>query len=378
MNISKLMPTIKMLILLHDSYHIVMKYIDPEEFLFLSENIPVIDARAPLEFSQGHIPGAINLPLFDDDERKRVGTLYKQSGRQSAILAGLDFVGPKMSKFVKDAQRIALGKKVLLHCWRGGMRSAGMGWLLKTADFDVSILEGGYKSYRRYIRQKLGKEIPLVILGGKTGSGKSEVLEAMEKKGEQTIDLEKIAHHKGSAFGDLGQEEQPTNEQFENNLFDSMKELDLSKSIWVEDESRGIGFVSTPDPFYQQMRNAKVIFIDIPKSFRIKRLVKEYASFDPQRLENAIIRITKKLGGQNSKLAIEALKQKDYDTAADILLVYYDKAYLKGLSFRDQNKVYEMPVDSGDPENIADQVLKLYLRHKIESNQTTKYESHLS
>ncbi len=378
MNISKLMPTIKMLILLHDSYHFVMKYIGPEEFLLMSENIPVIDARAPMEFLQGHIPEAVNLPLFDDIERKRVGTLYKQSGRHPAILAGMDFVGPKMSLFVKEAAKIAPNKKILLHCWRGGLRSSNMGWILKTADFDVFILEGGYKSYRRYIRQKLAEELRLIVLGGKTGSGKSEVLLAIEKKGHQIIDLEKIAHHKGSAFGDLGQERQPTNEQFENNLFEVLNKLDHSKPIWIEDESRGIGFVSTPDPFYQQMRNAPVIFIDVPKSSRIKRLVKEYASFDPQRLENAIRRITKKLGGLNSKLSIEALSEKDYSKVADLLLIYYDKAYLKGLSFRDQNMVYELAVESEDPEIIADKIIEFLQNNKFATNQKTTYETHLS
>jgi len=369
---------IKMLILLHDSYQVVMQYIGPEKFLELSENIPVIDVRSPLEFSQGHFPSAFNLPLFDDEERKKVGTLYKQSGKQSAILAGLDFVGPKMSQFVKEINKVVSDRNVLLHCWRGGMRSAGMGWLLKTADFKVSILEGGYKSYRSYIRQKQGERINMIVLGGKTGSGKSDILNQLAEKGEQIIDLEKIAHHKGSAFGDLGQEKQPTNEQFENDLYKALYKLDLENTIWIEDESRGIGFIGVPDPFYQQMRNSITVFIDVPKSFRVKRLVEEYAAFDPQRLENAIHRITKKLGGQNVKIAIEALKQKDFDTVADLLLIYYDKAYLKGLSFRNQNKVFKLSVESDDPEIIARNVLEFYQNQKILTDQNIKHESHLS
>ena len=337
-----------------------MLYIDPEKFLSLSESHVIIDVRSPSEFSQGHIPGAVNIPLFDDEERKKVGTLYKQAGKQAAMLAGLDFVGPKMSQFVKQANKLAPGKDVLVHCWRGGMRSAGMAWLLKTADFKVSVLEGGYKAYRSFIRQKLGEEFKLMVLGGKTGSGKSEILDRLAGMGEQIIDLEKIAHHKGSAFGDLGQEKQPTNEQFENNLFDALRKLDRRKTIWVEDESRGIGFVGIPDLFYQQMRNAAVMFLDVPKPFRVKRLVKEYASFDPQQLENAIHRITKKLGGLNARLTIEALHQKDYATVADLLLVYYDKAYLKGLSFRDKNKVFKLLVEDEDPEIIAKSVLGFF------------------
>ena len=355
-----------------------MLYINPEKFLSLSQSQAIIDVRSPSEFLQGHIPGAINIPLFDDEERKKVGTLYKQSGRQAAILTGLDFVGPKMSQFVKLVNKRVMGKDLLVHCWRGGMRSAGMAWLLKTADFNVSILEGGYKAYRKFIREKLGEEIKLIVLGGKTGSGKSEILDRLAGMGEQIIDLEKIAHHKGSAFGDLGQEKQPTNEQFENNLFDALKKLDLGKTIWVEDESRGIGFVGIPDLFYQQIRNSVVLFLDVPKPFRVKRLVKEYASFDPLRLENAIHRITKKLGGLNARLSIEALSRKDYATVADLLLIYYDKAYLKGLSFRDKNKVSELLVEDEDPEVVAKSVLEFFHNNKNLTDHIVNYESHIS
>jgi tRNA 2-selenouridine synthase len=339
-----------------------MLYIDPEKFLSLSPSHVIIDVRSPSEFSQGHMPGALNIPLYDDKERKQVGTLYKQAGRQAAILTGLDFVGPKMSQFVKLANKLAPGKEVLVHCWRGGMRSAGMAWLLKTADFNVSLLEGGYKAYRRFIRQKLEEKLNLIVLGGNTGSGKSEILNGLAGMGEQIIDLEKIAHHKGSAFGDLGQEKQPANEQFENNLFDAISKSDITKPIWIEDESRGIGKVSIPDPLYQQIRNSFIVFLDMSKSFRVKRLVREYASFDPQQLENAIHRMF----------------QKDYATVADLLLIYYDKAYLKGLSFRDENKVFKLSVEDEDPEIIAKSVLEFFHNNKYLTDKIINYESHIS
>ena len=341
-----------------------MLYIDPEKFLLLSQSQAIIDVRSPSEFSQGHIPGAVNIPLFDDEERKHVGTLYKQSGRQPAVIAGLDFAGPKMSGIVKLADKLAPEKDVLVHCWRGGMRSAGIAWILKTAGFNVSLLEGGYKAYRRYIRQKLEEKLSLIVLGGKTGSGKSDILNQLAHLGEQIIDLEKIAHHKGSAFGDLGQDEQPTNEEFENNLFDAVSKLDTKKPVWVEDESRGIGRVGIPDPFYMQMRSSVVVFLDVPESFRVKRLVREYASFDPQLLENAIQRINKRLGGLNTKLSIEALNRKDYETVAGLLLIWYDKAYLKGLSFRDKDKVFKLQVEDEDPVVVAKRVLEFFHNNK--------------
>lgn len=355
-----------------------MLYIDPNKFILLSQSQVIIDVRSPSEYANGHIPGAVNIPVFDDEERKKVGTLYKKSGKQSAISAGLDFVGPKMSQIVKQAEKVAPRKQVLIHCWRGGMRSSGVSWLLETAGFEVSVLKDGYKAYRRFIREKLSEKINLVVLGGKTGSGKSEILDELAKLGEQIIDLEKIAHHKGSAFGDLGQEKQPSNEQFENNLYFELQKLDLQKIIWVEDESRGIGFVGIPDVFYQQMRNSVVLFIDVPKPFRIKRLVRDYATFDPKRLVNAIHRITKKLGGLNTKISVEALLQKDYDTVADVLLTYYDQAYLKGLSFRDQQKVSKLNIELEYPVDVASKVIDYIHNNDHITRQINQYESHLS
>lgn len=355
-----------------------MLYIDPEKFLTLSQSQVIIDVRSPSEFALGHIPGAVNIPVFDDEERKKVGTLYKNNGRYPAVLAGFDFVGPKMSRIAKLAETAAPQKKVLVHCWRGGMRSGGIAWLLKTAGFEVSVLEGGYKAYRGYIRQKLAGNFNLIVLGGKTGGGKSDILKQLATFGEQIIDLEKIAHHKGSAFGDLGQEKQPSNEQFENNLYLELQKLDVKKATWIEDESRGIGFVGIPDVFYQQIRNSVIIFLDVPKPFRVRRLVKEYALFDVQKLENAIHRITKKLGGLNAKLSIESLAQKDFETVADVLLSYYDKAYLKGLSFRDQHKVYKLTVEHEDPAVVAKNVLEYFQCNKEIIEQKSQYESHLS
>ena len=323
--------------------------INPNEFLEKFDGIPVIDVRSPKEFLQGHIPDAINLPLFDDEERKKVGTLYKKSGKEASLLLSLDIVGPKMSYFVKTARKLSPDREILIHCWRGGMRSASMAWLFETADFKVSVLNGGYKAYRKYIRQKIGEEANLIVVGGKTGCGKSEILYYLTKAGEQVLDLENIAHHKGSAFGDLGQENQPTNEQFENNLFQAWQKLDLNLPVWIEDESRGIGTVSIPEPLYNKIRQSIVIFLDVEKEIRITRLVKEYALFDPALLEDAILRINKKLGGLNTKLAIEALFNKDFNTAASILLTYYDKAYLKGLSMREQKKVFKLELKEDNP-----------------------------
>ncbi len=337
-----------------------MIYINAHQFLEYSAIQPIIDVRSPSEFRQGHIPGSFNLPLFDDEERKQVGILFKNSGRDSSVVLGLEIVGPKMAGFVKDLRKMVQGKDILIHCWRGGMRSNGMAWLFETAGFSVNVLKGGYKSYRSFIRQKLGEPLNMLVLGGYTGSGKSEILSYMNRSGAQVLDLEKIACHKGSAFGDLGQEKQPTNEQFENNLYFELQKLDLNSVIWVEDESRGIGTVGIPEPFFLQMKRSPLFFIDVQKSMRVERLVNEYAGFKVVHLTNAIERISQRLGGLNTRLAIEALSDGDFGVAASLLLDYYDNAYLKGVSLRKQAQVFKLNLVTAMPYENAVRVLDFF------------------
>ena len=334
-----------------------MEFINPDRFLSKSQQVVLLDVRSPAEFAQGHIPGAHNLPLFNNEERAIVGTLYKNSGREASVLKGLELVGPKLADYVKEAKKISSQKEIYVHCWRGGLRSRNMAWLLENAGFRVSVLSGGYKAYRRFIRQQLGAEIKLVVLGGETGSGKSDILRELQKRGQQVIQLEELAHHKGSAFGDLGQEPQPSNEQFENNLYEIWRQLDPGKPVWIEDESRGIGKISIPDTLFVNMRSGRVLFIDVPKEIRIQRLVKEYAGFEKKILIAAVHRITKRLGGLNAKLAEEAILRNDFATAAAILLIYYDKNYYKGLGLRDQDLVHTIATETGDPGKNAELLL---------------------
>jgi len=283
-----------------------------EDFLAAAspEEVPILDVRSPGEFSHGHITGAINLPLFDDAERAEIGTLYKQESREAAIERGLAIVGPKMAGFVQQAKALTEGRHLRIHCWRGGMRSESMAWLMQTAGFTVSTLEGGYKAYRRHILAQLGRPFQLLILGGKTGSGKTDILKALARLGEQVIDLEGLAHHKGSAFGALGQPPQPSSEMFDNQLFDVLSSLDSSQRIWVEDESHNIGKVHISQPFWQQMKCAPVIAIEVPQGARVDRLVREYADAPDEQLAESLLRIKKRLGGQHLQAAMEALADR--------------------------------------------------------------------
>jgi len=328
-----------------------------EQFLLKAESIPVVDVRSPAEFENGHIPGAFSIPIFTNEERAIVGTNYKKNGKENAIMNGLEIVGPKLVDFVKQAKKIAPQKKILVHCWRGGMRSASMAWLFSTAGFEVKILEGGYKNYRTYSRDLFNRIEKLFVLGGYTGSGKTDILKEMEKIGAQFLDLEGIANHKGSAFGAIGQHPQPTTEQFENMLAKKLGEFDLTKPVWVEDESRQVGRCAIPDNLFAHMRDTHLIKVIIPKIIREKRLVKEYGCFPKEPLENSIKNIERRLGGLRTKQSLDALESGDMLKVAEITLEYYDKAYLHGNSKRNTKLIYELYINKDDPAKSAQKVL---------------------
>ncbi|MFP4556268.1 MAG: tRNA 2-selenouridine(34) synthase MnmH [Bacteroidales bacterium] len=334
--------------------------IDAHTLIKNIDNTPIVDVRSPAEFEKGHIPNAINIPLFSNKEREQVGTRYKKSGRENALELGLELVGPKLSDFVKIGKKIAPNKRLMIHCWRGGMRSESMAWLFETSGLIVQVLEGGYNAYRKYIREQFSLTENLIVLSGYTGSGKTDILIQLMDQGEQVIDLEGLANHRGSAFGGIGQNRQPTNEQFENDLAYQWNKLDMTKRIWIEDESITIGHNGVPDTLYRKMREAKVIRVNIPKSERVKRLVKEYAPLDKEELKCAIERIHEKLGGLAAKQAISALDNNDYATTADIALTYYDKAYLKGLQKRNPNAIKEVNFDHDNPAYTASELIKLF------------------
>lgn len=323
-------------------------------------NLPVIDVRSPAEYEQGHIAGAINIPLFSNEERAFVGTLYKQSGKEAAIFKGLDFVGVKMSGFVKKLTAVLHGKprKTAIYCWRGGMRSASMAWLFSTTGFETYVIEGGYKACRAYIREKSGTGSPMIVLGGMTGSGKTEILHNLQKHGQQVVDLEGLAHNKGSVFGYLGQLPQPSNEQFENDLFAEWLKLDPEKPVWLEDESRSIGAVGLPAPFFDRMKVSPLLLLDVPLEERVKRLVEEYAGFDNQLLLDALTKIAQPMGGAGVAETKTNILNDDFAPAIRQVLAYYDKTYQKALTRYSNREITEVKTETGNALLNAELVLK--------------------
>ena len=330
-----------------------------QEYLSRKEKVPLIDVRSPKEFLLAHIPGAISIPLFDDEERAIVGTLYKNEGTEHATEAGLVIAGKKIPDFLEQVKNAAPGKQIVVHCWRGGMRSKSMATLFAFSGFKTEVIRGGYKSYRHAVKEKFLQQFFFGVIGGKTGSAKTAVLKNLKMLGEQVIDLEALANHKGSAFGDLGEESQPSTEQFENLLFEELRNMDPEKRIWLEDESHKIGSVFIPEEFWEHMSDAELFYLDIPKEKRVEYLAETYGNYPSENVEASLLKIRKKLGGQHYNEALAAFHAGDLKKATEIVLVYYDKTYDYSLERRTRKTVHRITFPDTDAKLNAEEIYTL-------------------
>jgi tRNA 2-selenouridine synthase len=318
---------------------------------FLTTPGLLLDVRSPAEHQQGHIPGAISLPLFSNEERAEVGTCYKQQGHEAAVELGLGIVGPKLLHFVQQAKQLTekfSGDRCLrVHCWRGGMRSSSMAWLLETAGFQVTLLAGGYKTYRQWVHQVLATPKPVLTLGGMTGTGKTGILMELSSRGEQTLDLEALANHRGSSYGNLGLPPQPSTEQFENLLALEWVKMAVDRLVWIEAESRMVGTCRVPDSLFQQMVSAPVVQVLRSRPDRVAILLEVYGTADRTELIAATERLRKRLGGQQTQATIAVIQAGDLTTAIGNVLDYYDKAYCYDLQRR------QVPIHSIDAIGLS-------------------------
>ena len=315
---------------------------------FLNAPGVILDVRSPGEYTQAHVPGAISFPLFSDAERAQIGICYKQQGREAAVELGFALTDGKLAGFIADAKRLtdaAIDKdslaencahlrQVRVHCWRGGMRSGAIAWMLDLAGFKVTTLSGGYKSFRHWVLSRFAEPKPIVILGGMTGCDKTEILQALTQQGIQVLDLEAIANHRGSSYGALGLPPQPSTEHFENEIAMRWAAFDSQKPVWIEAESKRIGQCRVPEALFQQMDRAPVLEITRSRSERIATLVEVYGTADRQELIAATERIWKRLGGQQTQRAIELIRVGQLAEALEIILDYYDKTYTYDLQRR--------------------------------------------
>jgi len=304
---------------------------------FRSFKGPLIDVRSPGEYYKGHMPNSINIPLFDNNERSIIGTIYKKEGRKKAIIEGLKFFEKKIELLLDNLFMSIESYKTIpnknneffirIYCSRGGMRSHSIAWLLEKYKLNPITLKGGYKIYRRWVLDSFSKKLNIVVIGGKTGSGKTRLLSLLEKYKYQTIDLEGFACHRGSTFGGLGMKEQPSNEQFENTIAEKLNSFKFTNNIFVEAESANIGKCKIPHEFFNQMKYSRRIEILRSESNRLNELIDTYSVFNKDELKESVLRIKKRLGPQRTKIALESINNEKWELVCKSVLAYYDKCY---------------------------------------------------
>ena len=322
---------------------------------FLAAGGPLVDVRSPGEFEQGHIPQAINLPLFSDGQRAQVGTCYKQEGRQAAVMLGLALVGPRLQELAQGLSALAQpDQPIRLHCWRGGMRSSSMAWLASSLELPVVLLDGGYKGYRRWVLASFERPLPLLLLAGRTGTGKTDLLQALAQRGQAVVDLEGLANHRGSSFGGLGMAPQPSSEHYENLLAATLLALQGRSPIWLEAESAQVGRCRIPGALWRQMGEAPAIEIQRSQQERVGQLVATYGHHGQEALGAATARISRRLGPQRSAAALAAIEVSDWAGACAQMLDYYDRCYDHELTRRQRPLLASFDLSGLDPAAAAE------------------------
>lgn len=296
----------------------------------LAEGTPVLDVRSPKEHAEGHIPGSVSFPLMTNEERVLIGTCYKQEGHEAAVQLGLQLVAPRFAEMVLEAKASFPVRKVVVQCWRGGLRSEIMAWLLKLSGFEVEVLPGGYKRFRNWAISAFDVPKTIVVLDGATGSGKTELLSGLRDAGEQVICLESLAHHSGSAFGGINHPPQPTQEQFENDLAFAYAKSDPNRPLWFENESRSVGKMVIPNELFKLLQTAPMVQMQTTYEERYQRLMRDYGEASQEVLSNCTTLVAKRLGFDQATFALQDLREGNREAWLKRLMVYYDKQYAFG------------------------------------------------
>jgi len=315
----------------------------------------IIDVRSPGEFAEDHIPGAINLPVLNNAERERVGTLYKQVSSFEAKKVGAALVSRNIAQHLElHFAGKAKNHRPLVYCWRGGSRSGSMTHVLQKIGFAAMQLDGGYKAYRRHVIAELASQpaqFDFQVVCAPTGSGKSRLLQALAHEGAQVLDLEALARHRGSLLGALPDQPQPTQKNFESAIWNALTRFDPTQPVFVESESKKIGVLRVPDTLIMAMRASPCIRLDVPLAARVQLLTEDYAHFlhDPTLINSQLARLTE-LRGQDTVQAWQALaNQQAWDQlVATLLEQHYDPAYLKSLSNNYPAQARDLSFSTGD------------------------------
>ena len=329
----------------------------------------LIDVRSPEEYYKGHMPNSISIPIFNNEERSIIGKKYKYSGRENAVREGFKIIENKIDKIInkfilikKEFQISTIDKTandtyIKIYCARGGMRSQSMLWLLEKFHYPCITLNGGYKTYRNWVLNIFKDRQKIIVIGGKTGTRKTKILEKLKALGYQILDFENLANHRGSSFGGLGMKEQPTNEQYENLIAEDLNKFNKKKIIFVEAESANIGKNRIPHELYKQMKNSKRIEIIRNEKIRIKELINTYSKYKKNDLKESVLKITKRLGPQRTKSAINSIDNEDWENVCKSVLDYYDRCYEHEL--KDKKDVNVLDMNLRTDYEIINEIIKI-------------------
>lgn len=321
----------------------------------------IIDVRSPAEFAEDHIPGAINCPVLDNDERIRVGTLYKQVSPFEARKVGAALAAKNIARHIEE--RFADRPKSwrpLICCWRGGQRSGSMALIFAQIGWPAHQLEGGYKAYRRQALQwleELPGQLKLRVICGPTGSGKSRLLQALARAGHQVLDLEQLANHRGSVLGRLPDLPQPPQKWFDTLLLQQIRGLDPGRPVFIESESKKVGFVTLPDALYRQMHQGDCLLIDVPLAERVRFLLEDYDFYlrDPETLIRQLGFLKGLHSGEQLDAWNQLIRAGRFDAlVAELLAKHYDPLYYRSLGkhYPQLAKTAPLRLDSLAPEQL--------------------------
>ena len=324
----------------------LLKYED----LLKEKNYTLIDVRTPKEFREEPIPGAINIPLLLDEERVDVGTAYKQVSPEKAKELGIEAIAKRLPDIFREVQKHAKGR-VVFYCARGGMRSGSMAALFEALGYTTWKLEGGYRAYRQYILKNIetyNKNVKYIILHGKTGIGKTKILQQLEKRGYSVLDLEKMANHKGSFFGGVCEKEEQSQKKFDSLIFDYFYK-NKPEYVIAESESKRIGNVYIPEDIYQSLSEGIHLSLETSIEHRIKIIRDDYAGATIEELQTCLNRVGRYIKKEKLEEYSNILKQNKIDELSEILMVdYYDPLYQKSIDKYIYNvEIFYETIDEG-------------------------------
>lgn len=320
----------------------------------------IVDVRSPGEFAEDHVTGAVNLPVLDDEERARVGTVYQQASPFEARRIGAAIVSRNIAGHLETHFS---GKprdyRPLVYCWRGGQRSGSLATVLAAVGWQVAVVEGGYRTYRQHVREFIesrSASLDFVVLNGYTGAGKTLVLKSLDASGEQVLELEGLARHKGSVFGGDPENPQPAQKRFESLIFDRLKEFTSSRPVFVEAESAKIGALNLPNPLWQRMKGAPVIEIVSPLEARAAYLTDDYREWlaDPDRIARTLDRL-EEFHSRATLTAWKTLADRGewFELVSALLAEHYDKRYSVKGSGRFQAPAFAVELARHDDDSVA-------------------------